>query len=188
MKYNFLATQVWPSARQASFVLEEYVDPKWTVCELGCGPALPSLVLAGLGLPRIIATDLDLLALSMVETAADEQGYHNLETKCVDLTGNVQILDEIHADLYVMSDVFENSIVAKGAAKMTLKALESGSKVWTFAQSDRAQRDVYVQELKRLGASKFGVIEWRMSDDRSIDLHNNQIALLDLDELTINYG
>ena len=35
---NFLATQVWPSSRVASCIIERYVDPAWTVCELGCGP------------------------------------------------------------------------------------------------------------------------------------------------------
>ncbi|GFH60511.1 hypothetical protein CTEN210_16987 [Chaetoceros tenuissimus] len=75
VRYNFLATQVWPSARQAAFFLEQYVDCNWKVCELGCGPALPSITLANLGIKQVIASDLDKVALEMIEKAAEEQGY-----------------------------------------------------------------------------------------------------------------
>ena len=43
---NYLATQVWPSARVASFAVEEYLDPSMVAAELGCGPGLPSLTAA----------------------------------------------------------------------------------------------------------------------------------------------
>jgi len=164
------------------------VDTSWTVCELGCGPALPSLVLAGLGLPLVIATDLDELALDMVTKAAQEQGFDNLKTKCVDLTGNTDVLDQINADLYVMSDVFENGHVAKGAARMTMKALISGSRVWIFAQSDRAQREIFREELKNLGADKYGTIGWLMNESDNVELCSDQLLLFDLDEVTVNYG
>ena len=189
IKYNFLATQVWPSARQASFVLEKYVDRSWKVCEFGCGPALPSLVMAGLGLPKVFATDLDMVALNMVEKAANEQGFDNLVTKRVDLTAEPEnILKSINADLYLMSDVFENGAVAQGAALFTIKALEAGSRVWTFAQSDRAQRDIYLKELEILGAEKYGSITWKMADLSSDNVPDEMLLLFDLDEVNVNYG
>jgi predicted nicotinamide N-methyase len=199
VKYNFLATQVWPSARTASFLLERNADAirDWKVCELGCGPALPSLVMADLGLPQVIATDLDQVALDMVQEAAREQAFENLITKCVDLTGEEQedgysaaIIEEIGADLYIMSDVFENASVARGAAGITMKALQSGAKVWTFAQSDRAQREIFLQELKELGADEYvDVMEWRNSDDFKVEQFcNHPLMLFDLDEITVNYG
>jgi hypothetical protein len=57
---NFLATQVWPSARVAAMALERYITSLYnykknngdkkvrslTICEFGCGPGLPSLTAA----------------------------------------------------------------------------------------------------------------------------------------------
>lgn len=43
---NFLATQVWPSARAAATTIEKCSDPSWIICEFGCGPGLPSIVAA----------------------------------------------------------------------------------------------------------------------------------------------
>jgi predicted nicotinamide N-methyase len=189
IKYNFLATQVWPSARQASFVLEKYVDRSWVVCEFGCGPALPSLIMAGLDLPKVIATDLDMVALDMVEKAANEQGFDNLVTMRVDLTAAPEsILEKVNADLYIMSDVFENGAVAKGAALFTIRALEAGSRVWTFAQSDRAQREVYLRELECLGAEKYGSVTWKLADLSSDNAPDEMLLLFDLDEVNVNYG
>ena len=48
--------------------------------ELGCGPGLPSIVLANLGISEVIATDVDLIALQMVEKSAREQNLDNLKT------------------------------------------------------------------------------------------------------------
>lgn len=186
-KYNFLATQVWPSAREASFFLEKHVEKSWICCEFGCGPGLPSLTMANIGCKMVISTDVDEVALSIVQKAADEQNFTNIRTKIIDLTGSTCVLDEIRADLYVMSDVFENSQVAYGAAKMTMKALESGSKCWVFAQSDRAQRNFYVDKLKELGAEMYGLLEWTLSKDVS-SLKSDMLLLIDLDELNVNYG
>jgi Predicted methyltransferase len=187
--FNFLATQVWPSARAASFFLEEHVDKKWKVCELGCGPALPSLTIASLGMDEVIATDIDLVGLEMAKMAAEQQGFTNVSTKCVDLTGRPdKELRDIGADLYFMSDVFENSAVARGAAMFTKKILDSGSRVWTFSQSDRAQRDIYLNELQRLDVGFYGRTEWRsiehiLSDSSRSDM----LLLIEIDELQVKY-
>lgn len=192
VKYNFLATQVWPSARTAAFFLERNLDTicDWKVCELGCGPALPSLVMANLGLREVLASDLDEIALEMVKEAAKDQCCDNLSTKCVDLTGDPTVIDEIGADLYVMSDVFENANVAKGAAGFTMKALQSGAKVWVFAQSDRAQREIYLQELQELEAHEYvHIMDWRKINDMEGELPSNHpLILFDLEEIAVDYG
>jgi predicted nicotinamide N-methyase len=190
VRYNFLATQVWPSARQAAFFLEQYVDRTWKVCELGCGPALPSITLANLGLKQVIASDLDKVALEMIEKAAEEQGYENLFTEQIDLTEvpTDELLNRIDADLYVMSDVFENNAVATGAAYFTQRLLEHGAKVWIFAQSDRAQREIYLKELEKIGMSKYGNLQWINQSQTSETLLQDQLVLFDLDELNVVYG
>jgi predicted nicotinamide N-methyase len=186
-KYNFLATQVWPSAREASFFLETHVDKSWKCCELGCGPGLPSLTIAQIGCKSVIATDVDEVALEIVQKAANEQHLKNLQTMRVDLTGSSEVLDEILANLYIMSDVFENSQVAYGAAQMTIKVLDSGAKCWVFAQSDRAQRNFYVEKLKELGAEKYGPLDWRLSN-RVEPKGPDTLLLIDLDEVNVDYG
>jgi predicted nicotinamide N-methyase len=186
-KYNFLATQVWPSAREASFFLEKHVNKSWKCCELGCGPGLPSLTMAQAGCKTVIATDVDEVALEMVQKAANEQQLTNLQTMKVDLTGPTGVLDEILADLYIMSDVFENSQVAFGAANMTMNALNSGARCWVFAQSDRAQRNSYIEKLQELGAEKYGLLEWRLSN-RVEPKGSDTLLLIDLDEVNVDYG
>ena len=227
--YNFLASQVWPSARVAAATCEEYImdciksddnngDDKnksksnhrqvqdWKICELGCGPALPSLTLAKLGM-NVVATDIDELALFMASKAAQEQNVNegSFQTKIVDLTANyddknedASIIDEINADLYILSDVFESNHVATGAARMTKKVLERGARVWVFAQSDRAQREVYRVELMKLlnscdskGSGVYGELEWRFIKNINVDDKNGdrtKLLLCDLDEVLVDYG
>ena len=168
---NFLATQVWPSARAASYALETYsnsvtkshLNNMQTICEFGCGPGLPTLTAyTKLGIPKVIATDYDSFALQLVQAAASDQKpsllSQQLSTQLFDLTLVDATKNPIpKADLYVMSDVFESAHVARGAARHTARILlQTDSNdmhprpfVWVFAQSDRAQRDVYVKELEQ---------------------------------------
>lgn len=177
---NFLATQVWPSARVAATALSRYIDPLWVVCELGCGPGLPSLTAAKLGASRVIATDLDLFALQAVMEAASAQNLDNIETRQFDLTAQNEQLPP--ADLYILSDVFESGTVAIGAAHATMEALSSGSRVWVFAQTDRAQRDVYLDELVRICSTND---MWTSMDDFE---PGKTLWLCDVDEGAVNYG
>ena len=235
---NFLATQVWPSARVAAHCLLEAATTvaaaattttvstyengmdgddseaknsreirssplklslsslsSWTVCELGCGPGLPALTAASLGASQVYATDLDPLALQLVDEAAKEQGYKDcIQTSIYDLTtilttmtktttmtrndlilkdkgeeqqqqqnaqntkgssshNNINNIDPPQADLYIMSDVFESSQVARGAAHVVHRLLvrqqqrgqqqKQQSHVWVFCQTDRSQRDIF---------------------------------------------
>jgi len=188
---NFLATQVWPSSRSASFVIEKYCNPNWTVCELGCGPGLPALTAASLG-SRVIATDVDETALQMVQWAAEEQGFVNgnrFATEFFDLTAEDPLPN---ADLYVLSDVFESAEIAGGTAwhvKQLLDAkndrdAESGaSRLWIFAQSDRAQREVFLNSLREV--KEFEHVEWTMNHKPDLDA---RICLFDLNEMDVQYN
>jgi hypothetical protein len=119
--------------------------------------------------------------------------------------GDVNIINDINADLYILSDVFETNSVAIGAAKMTKKALDSGARVWVFAQSDRAQREVYRVELERLLKedddyidddillSSSGSLQWKFinnnhNDEQFDSLDNTSLLLCDLDEVLVDYG
>ena len=195
---NFLATQVWPSARAAATTIEKCSDPSWIICEFGCGPGLPSIVAASTratckrdddGTPTdsrasVIATDYDEFALQLVEAAAREQGLDSiLSTQTFDLTCTETELPG--ADLYVMSDVFECREVAIGAAKQTLRALNLGKRVWIFAQSDRAQREIYRDHLNALLEESGRVaVEW--TEMASVQ-EQDSLVLFDVDETKVEY-
>ncbi len=190
---NFLATQVWPSARLASLAVKENVSSQWKICEFGCGPGLPSLTAASLQC-SVMATDLDEFALELVQTAADEQGL-DVKTRRFDLIvdgkdSEQRALQSIHKmmggdiDLALFSDVFENDAVAIGAAHVTKYFLDRGSRVWTFAQSDRPQREAYVTELNLLLRDYHPPVSF---EDRPYD-PANKLWLCDLDETKVVYG
>jgi predicted nicotinamide N-methyase len=192
---NFLATQVWPSARALSLALEHYYlqndKNDEVVCEFGCGPGLPSLVAARMGASHVYATDIDELGLQLVEEAASQQNLLDRIT--------VQTLDLIHADgeevpwahLYIMSDVFENTAVAKGAARLSANILARDSaKVWVFAQSDRAPRETYLRELRLLVEDE--TLQWTPYDCQNpsnrILQHGSKLWLCDTEETNVYYG
>jgi predicted nicotinamide N-methyase len=181
LQINFLATQVWPSARLAAVAVKRHLDPSWVVCELGCGPGLPSLTAAKLGATRVIATDLDAFSLKLVEKAAAAQKLVNIETRKFDLTEIDEQLPP--ADLYLLSDVFESATVAIGAAHLTMKALSSGASVWVFAQTDRAQRETYLEELRKIGDDTNA--SWTSMDEFEAD---KALWLCDVEEGAVIYG
>lgn len=157
---NFLATQVWPSAREASYTVEKCIYSNWTVCEFGCGPGLPSITAAiGCNAKKVYATDIDSFALDLADEAYRLQNENDnnddnsaaFETRKIDLTVLDTSLIPV-ADLYIFSDVFESSTVALGAARLSDYILKNmtGSKIWVFAQTDRVQREIYLHEMKRL--------------------------------------
>lgn len=192
-KDNFLATQVWPSARVASNAILKLAETgdleRWKVCELGCGPGLPSIVAASKGCPMVVATDVDKFALELVQAASREQGLDKqLITDQLDLTENPShVISNFpwiqQIDLFIMADVFENSMVARGAADLTLEILNSSdSRVWVFAQSDRSQRESYLEIIR----TSFPNAEWSKLEDN--DPKTSKLLLVDLDETTVNYG
>lgn len=180
LQINFLATQVWPASRLAATTVKRHMDTSWVICELGCGPGLPSLTAAKLGASRVIATDLDAFALELVEEAAAAQKLENIETRQFDLTDIDELLPP--ADLYVLSDVFESGNVAMGAAHFTVQALSSGARVWVFAQTDRVQREVYLEELRKIGYEN---ASWTSVDEFEAD---KVLWLCNVDEGAVNYG
>ena len=69
-------------------------------------------------------------------------------------------LPEAH-DVYILSDVFESHAVAQGAAHLVHAILyqpqphqQLESRVWVFCQSDRAQRDSFLETLVSLSNCK----------------------------------
>lgn len=178
---NFLATQVWPSARVASEMLIRNLDPSMTVCELACGPGLPSITAARLGSPRVVATDIEPLALEMVGAAAREQGLL-VETEMFDLGST---FSPPVADLYILSDAFESQYVASGAAHVCARLVSNGAMVWVFAQQDRAQREIFLHELRQFLSDP--TINWYVAPDGIIP-PGCQLWLEDVDELQVNYG
>jgi predicted nicotinamide N-methyase len=183
---NFLATQVWPSARTAAICLERYLKnpERIVVCEFGCGPGLPSLTAASMGAKKVFATDLDTFALHLVTKAAQDQNFsERVEVLPFDLI-NGELDDVPRADLYVFSDVFESASVAKGAARISERVLQQGSRVWVFAQSDRAQREVYLEEMRTI--LQDSSLSWRPMGESSPD--DVKLWLCDIDETTVKYG
>jgi len=186
---NFLASQVWPSSRAAASVISKtlhmFEDEINTICELGCGPGLPSITAAhvfGKSKKRVIATDIDQFALDLVSRSAQDQNLINVKTEIFDLTSDY-LLPE--ADLYLLSDVFEYHDVAVGSARHTYNAIKKGKRVWTFSQSDRVQREVYLCELRRLFDNKD--IMWSNSTPENFENISDRLLLYDVDELKVHY-
>ena len=184
---NILATQVWPSARECASVLENSVERTWVVVEVGCGPGYPSLTAASLGC-RTVATDISSFALDLVRKAAEEQGFGDrIHTRRFDLTNRADYgwFDDV--DLVLISDVFESNAVARATAEFT-HCLQKTSKtrVWVFAQQDRAQREVFLQELKNLGEGSLKDLRWERPRDATIP-SEAQVYLYDVDECLVRY-
>lgn len=192
-KDNFLASQVWPSSRVAAGAINDLSDRNWKVCELGCGPGMPSIVAATMaGRSLVVATDLDEFALELVQAAANDQGLENLITEQVNLTLDPEETIREHEswfhdiDLFVMSDVFESAQVAEGAAALTKSILkndknDSLARVWVFAQCDRAQREVYLESMKEVCPD----IDWCALENYD---EQQRLWLFDLDETKVKYG
>lgn len=195
---NFLATQVWPASRMAAEQLiflqslnkQQHNEIK-SICELGCGPGLPSIAAAKLLDCNVIATDIDPLALELVNAAAyDQKLSSKIRTEIVDLTKSY--LPE--ADIYLLSDVFETSDVATGAASLlynnvlcSSSSAEDKKQIWVFCQSDRAQRDVFLNELKILCNDE--TLEWKKKSQIIENFNSMQrLVLWDVDESEVCYG
>ena len=209
IQYNFLATQVWPAARVAATALQ-YISPhliepsfrnkKLVVCEFGCGPGLPSLTFAKTckdtttgDQVHVIATDVDPLALNLVKQAAFEQGLdHIVSTQIFDLVQDTLIPQ---ADLYILSDVFESSVIARGAARVVLSILSrSQARVWVFVQSDRVQKDVFLDELNHpimhpSHSTPLDDLRWNGTGDihPNMTLPQQRLWLCEFDELMVHY-
>ncbi|KAI2512295.1 hypothetical protein MHU86_2171 [Fragilaria crotonensis] len=99
-----------------------------------------------------------------------------METRLIDLCG-----DEIpQADLYVLADVFESGSVAKGAARL-LHATTSS--VWVFCQSDRAQREIFRDEVRTLVGDND--LDWIPMQDFD---PSQRFCLFDVDESDVSYA
>jgi hypothetical protein len=143
----------------------------------------------------VVATDVDSTALELVAKAAEEQGLTNLETATFDLVRGSLEEELPEANLYLLSDVFESADVAVGAARVckhVLRRREDASskvRVWVFAQADRAQREVYLQEMQK--QLQDPSLSWHSIDyyeDRQAVGIFDSMWLCDVDETTVSYG
>lgn len=191
---NFLASQVWPSARVAASALEKHMDPEWTVCEFGSGPGLPSITAAKLGARKVIATDLDQFALELVDHASRAQDLsHIISTAKLDITKEPHFSDDANAipqaDLYLFSDIFESTDVAVGAAAASQAILQNvnHARIWVFAQADRACREDFLGEMKRhLDDHDLAWIPLESFQNQV--LLEERLICFDLDETKVSYG
>jgi predicted nicotinamide N-methyase len=138
---------------------------------------------------RVIATDVDRFALQLVEAAAAAQDLV-VQTALFYLVSSSHV-DLPLADLYVLSDVFEWAAVSRGAAAVTRTALEQGLHVWVFAQSDRAQREVYLEELQGTTGSSDDNTSVQLTWSSLQDGHptdGSRLWLCNVDETTVFYG
>lgn len=131
-----------------------------------------------------------------------------MATSTVEETGTSQGIERSSSlpppDMYIMSDIFENSHVAVGAARMTVRVLKEDAIVWCFAQTDRAHREAYLKELKQLLLDDnsresyygydgdFANLKWRDLYDHDNDFFDaigkDKLILWDVDEETVNYN
>jgi predicted nicotinamide N-methyase len=158
----------------------------FTIAELGCGPGLPSLVAASTLPCEVIATDVDPLALELVSTAAKEQQLDTVvSTRVYDLIRaewDGGWMDDV--DLFLLSDVFESEAIARGASKLITQHILTKSttqKVWVFAQSDRAQREVFMKAIQR----HVNIDGWSAYEAFN---PNDRLWCCDLDETRVDYG
>mmetsp|Transcript_36257 Transcript_36257/g.54123 ORF Transcript_36257/g.54123 Transcript_36257/m.54123 type:complete len:102 (+) Transcript_36257:584-889(+) len=100
----------------------------------------------------------------------------------VDLTSKDDSLVP-EADLYVLSDVFENSAVAEGSARLVHYLVQEERKhVWVFAQSDRSQREVFLRKLQELTSDH---LQWSSVEERN---HADRLQLVNVEEGQVSYG
>jgi predicted RNA methylase len=136
-----------------------------------------------MGAAEVYATDLDEFALELVKASAEEQGLSDrIRTSIFDLETGANNFPL--ADLYILSDVFESSRVAIGAARVSQCALQLGAHVWVFAQSDRTQREAYRREMQK-GLGESFQLAWSSQLDGPSP---SKLWLCDIDETTVNYG
>lgn len=63
--------------------LRTYIEPGWTVCDIGCGGGYLSLELAGF-VPDVLAVDIDPEALEVLREAVNAQGLSNIRIRLAD--------------------------------------------------------------------------------------------------------
>ena len=163
---------------------------------------MPSLTAARCGAKQVVATDVDNFALELVEASAREQGFldegggrggRRFQTLQFDMMSKTPLPS---ADLYLISDVFESSSVAKGAAFHVQNALLNNSKskgnksrFWVFAQQDRAHRETFIRLMQdyydSAVESERKILEW--SSNHSPD-KDAELWLFDLDEIHVRYN
>jgi predicted nicotinamide N-methyase len=117
---------LWPSARAlARHLIDHPPAPGTRVLELGCGVALPSLVLAATGY-RVLATDYDEDALHFARVNAERNGIPPLDARALDWRHR----PAAHAaDLVLAADVLYERRNAEALAALLPSVVAQGGSV-----------------------------------------------------------
>lgn len=146
--------ELWPSARAMSRELLDADPPTGRVAELGCGLALPSLVLAARGV-RVVATDYYRDALEFVRLNADRNRIPTPATRLLDWRRPDPALGAF--DLVLAADVLYEERNAHSLAGVLPLVTAPGGLV-RIADPGRAYR----RDFERLMAAA----GWRIVDER----------------------
>lgn len=146
--------ELWPSARALSRELLETDPPTVRLAELGCGLALPSLVLAARGIP-VVATDYYADALEFVRLNAERNGITAPTTRLLDWRRPDPALGTF--DMVLAADVLYEERNARALAAVLPLVTAPGGTV-RIADPGRAYR----REFERLMLAS----GWRIVDER----------------------
>lgn len=146
--------ELWPSARALSRELLDADPPAGRVAELGCGLALPSLVLAARGIP-VVATDYYGEALEFVRLNAERNGITAPDTRLLDWRRHDPALGTF--DLVLAADVLYEERNAHSLAGV-LPVLTAPGGMVRIADPGRAYRQTF-ERLMLAGG-------WRIADER----------------------
>ncbi|KAG7355077.1 methyltransferase type 11 domain containing protein [Nitzschia inconspicua] len=149
---------LWPAAwATANFLLTKpnFINnlSSMSVLELGTGTGLVSLAVAMAGARRVLATDYEPLALSLVDYAAK-----NLENS-IQIPIEKQLLDLCDLgtplpkgfDLVVAADIMYEPKTGMAMAHRVVEALQNNSQVVVGDSPGRAGRPVFLRTLQDLG-------------------------------------
>ncbi|KAL1524266.1 hypothetical protein AB1Y20_019169 [Prymnesium parvum] len=144
-----IATRLWRCALgTASWLAQQaqFFDGK-LVLEVGAGTGLCSLVLAATSTARVVSSDIDEVALSLVRTAAERQSLILEEVIHFDLQDEGSLLPE--AAWMVACDVMYTPELAAALARRCAEQLKRGGHV-LVTDPDRKPRAVFQATLDEL--------------------------------------
>lgn len=162
--FDVYSAQIWPSSVAATAVLLRALAARnGRVCELGCGPGLPSLAALAAGSRSVVATDWSDFALAIVKHASSLQP--DLQSSLS--TARVNVFDPEsplpRADYYVAADMLYDEKLASALGRRLAPALQAGAILIVadpFRLSGRG-RTAFVEGLRFRGRE----LGWELADD-----------------------
>eukprot|EP00967_Tisochrysis_lutea_P065747 scaffold85563_cov26-Tisochrysis_lutea.AAC.1 len=131
-EFDIYSAQVWPSSVAAATVLLRALAARTGhVCELGCGPALPSLAALAAGAERVVATDWSEYALGLAQHASSLQLGECGRAPSAFTTAKVDVFDPEWplpvADYYVVADMLYEADLASAVGRRLTPVLMEGA-------------------------------------------------------------